>query len=265
MPLLPRNGQAYPAQGQSRGFGILERLYKRFANIFYAHREDRNILLLGGGTLAWNAGTHTLTFSADIILRSPITGFNMVVSQATYSPMTIYDGQAVYATLTRAPGATVQLTPVAANTVPSTDNSLLLCVRQGDFLIWRNGRGFDDGDSGPLYNPAAGATPVLGYHKYIITVATNGHTWMGLDGVGAEISSATQGGLTAGFADAIFVPDAVNVFFRNTLCHYTTDVTTKSPNYWRWVGGGAPANVIQLGSTGTTPLLGDIVTIQFPY
>jgi hypothetical protein len=88
---------------------------------------------------------------------------------------------------------------------------------------------------------------------------------MGLDGGGLPISSATQGGLTAGFADAIFVPDAVNVFWRNTLSHYTATVTGKSANFWRWVGSGSPTNVVQLGSTGVAPLAGDIVTIQFPY
>jgi len=256
MPNTARLNLEYPAEYQDPWFQIFERFVNGLDAALYAGREDRNLILLGGGTVAWDATAEELSFSLDIVITSPQTGYAMSLSTAE-SPITIQDGQVLYVDLSRGATGAASLTPYVGNVVPSSNNAFMLAVRRGTIVYFRNGRGFADGDSGTLYiEPSAGA-PISAVVRRQVAVQTNGDTWIG-DG-GATDSAAAQGSLSAGFTSAILTPGGVDVFYNNVLCHYTTGAPA-SINEWRWVTTGSPAPAIEIGAGS---LAGDIVTVKY--
>jgi len=133
-------------------------------------------------------------------------------------------------------------------------------------LIWRNGRGFGTGDSGPLYvTPGGGGGGVVtNFVRNQGLIGTNGDTWIGLSAPppgGVLVSAPAQAGLAAGFSDVLLPPASIDVYYNNALCHYTAGVPA-SINQWTWVaGGGPPIKVVQIGAGS---LVGDMVTVKYP-
>jgi hypothetical protein len=101
----------------------------------FAAREDRNLILAGGGTLTWNTLTG-LTWTDAFLVWSPSTGF---FSRLVASTLLLLDGQIIRAEITRAPGQNVNALPEVANIALNTDNSLVLGLRVGTNFIFRNG------------------------------------------------------------------------------------------------------------------------------
>jgi len=102
----------------------------------YAAREDRQLIITGGGAITWNGTTGIFTWASPIKIVSPITGFQV---QVAAGQVTITDGQVIYLSLTRAPTRIVTATIRAATQVPSTDIDYVLATRIGAKLYWRNG------------------------------------------------------------------------------------------------------------------------------
>lgn len=119
----------------------------------YAAREDRHFIMAEGGTVAWDLGTETLSWSAILQLSAPITGF---LWQVNAGNIVLANGEVMYVTLTRGPGANTALTPAKASTVPSTDGAIVLAIRIGDVIWWRNGLRLGDGDSASSISPGSG-------------------------------------------------------------------------------------------------------------
>ena len=110
----------------------------------YASREDRHIVLTNGGTITWTVGTSTVEWDSSIDIVAPITGFKWQVDAASF---TLDDGELVYVTIPRAPTKTTSVVATKATQVPSTDSALLLCIRVGNRVYFRNGVQLDDGAS----------------------------------------------------------------------------------------------------------------------
>jgi hypothetical protein len=108
----------------------------------FAAREDRNLILQGGGDLSWDAAGPGLTWSEDFTILSPSTGFYSRIVANTLAPN---DGQVIRAEITRAPGQNVNVAATVANIADNTDNSLVLGVRLGDTFVFRNGLRILDG------------------------------------------------------------------------------------------------------------------------
>lgn len=113
----------------------------------YAAREDRNLVLMGGGTVAWDAAGNALSWSAPFQVLSPVAGGLCSVPAGS---LTLLPGQIAYLSLIRNPAGNVAASAVAANAVPSDDSAVLLCVRRGAQLYFRNGNVLKDGMGGPL-------------------------------------------------------------------------------------------------------------------
>jgi len=107
----------------------------------FAAREDRNIILAGGGTLTWSTVTG-LTWTDSFLVWSPSTGFFSRLVPATLLPLA---GQIIRAEITRAPGQNVNVSAEVANIALNTDNSLVLGLRHGTSFIFRNGTIIKDG------------------------------------------------------------------------------------------------------------------------
>ena len=102
----------------------------------YAEREDRSMVLMGGGLISFDAGLDTLTWASTLELFASITGFLWQVSPAT---ITLLDGQVFYVSLVRHPTQNLVLVPQVSYQVPSSDRDCLIAFRRGTRVFFRNG------------------------------------------------------------------------------------------------------------------------------
>jgi len=140
----PRMGWPYPAREDDPWYDGFEDFVQADDASGFAHREDRNLFITGGGTLSWDAGTGVLTWTEAIQLVSPTTGFLLGIAADS---VTIENGEVLYAVLVRQALEARTLTKAIANSVPSNDNAFMLCVRIGNNLHWRNGLVMSSGSS----------------------------------------------------------------------------------------------------------------------
>lgn len=254
MPNTPRMTWPYPSADQRPWFDIFERMIQLVDQSAYARIEDSSFMLMGGGTVSWDATTQLLEWSATIELITVQTGAKLQIAAGS---ITLTEGQIFYVTVPRGTGGTVALTPYKGNVMPVSDDVVMVAIRRGDQVFFRNGRMLDDGESGTIYINSSTLGTISDFIRNQITVATNGDTWFG---TGATASAASQGALSGGFDTAVMAPESVDVFFNNGLCHYTVNPPT-SVNEWRWITSGSPQPVIQIGSGS---LAGDKVTVKYP-
>ena len=113
----------------------------------FAGREDRNILLTGGGTFSFDALSGLLSWSLAVDIVSPITGFLLSVPAGSIS---LPDGGFLFVDLVRAPTTNRTVVALQASTVPQTDTAWVIGVRKGDRVFFRNGQVLLDGESGEL-------------------------------------------------------------------------------------------------------------------
>jgi len=144
MPNTPRMNWPYPAENQESWYEAFKTFVESMDASGFAAREDRQLILSGGNVVSWDGASSILQWTGTINLVSPITGFQVQIAPAT---VTVQDGQVVYAVLTRAPTRNVTVAAVIAGQVPNTDTAIVLCVRVGNRLYWRNGLLFDSGES----------------------------------------------------------------------------------------------------------------------
>lgn len=109
----------------------------------FAAREDRNIILSGGGTISWDTGTG-LTWTSPFRIFSPSTGFFTLLQPTTIA---LADGEVIRFDVVRHPGQNNNVAPESAPYAKNTDNSMLLGMRVGDNFYFRSGQAMGDGDS----------------------------------------------------------------------------------------------------------------------
>lgn len=132
----PRMLWTYPEQHQDPWWDAFVDFIRAVDASGFAAREDRNLILGGGGDLTWVPGTTGLTWSEDFIVFSPSTGFFSRITAATLAPA---DGQVIRAEITRHPGQNVNVAAEIADIAQNTDNSLVLGIRIGTNFVFRNG------------------------------------------------------------------------------------------------------------------------------
>lgn len=139
----------YPTKDSDPWFAGFESMTGAMDASGYAAREDRNILISGGGTVSFTASSGLLTWSAGIVLMSPISGFKLTLPAGS---ATLVDGAQLYVNATRAPTGNLSLAPFVAPQVPNTDSAMLLAVRNGSAVYFRNGSEVGDGQSKTLFS-----------------------------------------------------------------------------------------------------------------
>jgi len=154
MPTTPRLGIFYPNFRKDPWFDEIESTLREFDAAIYTSREDRNLVLMEGGTVSWNATTGQLIWSADILLNATITGLLWTISAGS---AIVQNGELLYVNLTRHPVANTTTPVFVASQVPLTDAGLMLAIRKGTLLYWRDGRVIDTGFSGSLFTLPSGA------------------------------------------------------------------------------------------------------------
>jgi hypothetical protein len=136
VPLSSKLKWPYPEQFQDPWFTTFESMVASMDASGYASREDRHLLLMGGGEICFDALTGELSWSDRLDIFAAITGFIWYVPVGS---LVLNDGDIFYLDLVRSPTSSVRLDAKKANRVPPSDASLLICLRRGDTLYFRNG------------------------------------------------------------------------------------------------------------------------------
>lgn len=142
MPNSNRMSWPFPTENSAPWYDAFETMVTAIDASGYAAREDRNLLISGGGTLDWDLPTQSITWDAPIRIISTITGHIFTVAADSLS---VDDGEAIYVNIVRSPTASSTRTVQIGTQVPSSDNAFMLAIRVGDSLYWRNGQRMDDG------------------------------------------------------------------------------------------------------------------------
>ena len=148
MPITSRTRFPYPAENQDPFYEQFEGMVGAIDASLYASREDRQLVLMDGGTFSFLVdpitNLATLTWGATINIAAPITGFKWFIGSGN---LTLLDGDVFFVNLPRAPLTNVAVTAQKGAQVPSSDADLLVGIRRGDHFYFRNGRSLENGDT----------------------------------------------------------------------------------------------------------------------
>lgn len=125
----------------------------------FAAREDRSLIWGGGGTVAWDLASRTLSWTSAIFVASPIGG--RLISIAAGS-LVMNNGELFYVELPRMPLANYTVSSAKASTVPSSDNHIVIAIRVDDRIYFRTGMSLGDGESSPGISPSPGVSGAAG-------------------------------------------------------------------------------------------------------
>lgn len=148
MTTTPRMKWTLPGENQNPWYDVFVALLGEVDASAYASREDRNLVLTGGGSIHWALGTNQLSWTSPIQVFSPMAGFTVGIIAGNC--LLEADGSLLYMALTRAPGSNKTATAAVGSVVPSTpsaNDQLLLAVRLGGKVYWRNGLVMSDGET----------------------------------------------------------------------------------------------------------------------
>lgn len=133
-PLL---GWVAPASQNSHWYEDFINLIEAIEASVYAGVEDRNLIVHGGGDLAFDAGTGVLSWSDTLYCDGFGTGYRVTIAAGS---KTLADGQSLVVDLVRAPSAdTAALTAVRTSLGAAKSAQIRLCKRVGARLHWRFG------------------------------------------------------------------------------------------------------------------------------
>ena len=164
MPNTEKMIWPFPNKDSDPWFEAFESMVTAMDSSGYAAREDRNIILSGGGLVSFTASSGLLAWTAPIVLISPISPFKMTIPIGSVN---LNDGQFFYVNVTRAPTGTISLSALVANQAPNTNDAFVIAVRDGTAVYFRNGASVGDGDSTSLFVGGAAVD-----HIQIVKIAT---------------------------------------------------------------------------------------------
>lgn len=161
MPNTPRLTWPYPSQNKDPWFDEFKSMVEAMDASGYASREDRHLVLMGGGTVSWSilSGVGTLTWTAPMDISASIAGFLWTIPAGSIQ---LTDGEILYVSLVRAPSQNTQVSAQKASQVPSTDGACLINIRRDSRFFFRNGDVLQDGDSLPILDTTGGAIGAIG-------------------------------------------------------------------------------------------------------
>jgi len=154
MPNSDRMTFPYPSEHQDPWFTAFEDFVRAIDASGYAAREDREIVIGGGGDFIFTAGSNSLTFDAPLEIFSPIKGFKFSVAPTT---VVLEEGECFYVDLVRSPTGNSALAAVSAARVPSSDTAYIIAIRSGNSVFFRHGLELPTGLTTPIFSTSGGS------------------------------------------------------------------------------------------------------------
>lgn len=139
----------YPNRDTDPWFDIFESMVSGMDSSAYAAREDRNILISGGGNVSFVAATGVLSWSGTIYIFSPVSGFKFSMAPGS---VTLSNGGYFYTSIVRSPQNNSSVLSYSAAQIPSSDSALALAVRDGNSVYFRNGSRIVSGETRYLFD-----------------------------------------------------------------------------------------------------------------
>lgn len=171
MAITPRSHLPYPDEQRDPWWQqFLDLVQAIDANVF-AEWEDRNMLVMGGGLVSWNAITNTLTWATNIEFNAAPTGFLWRVLAGN---LAVLDGEYVYFQAVRSPLNNVAVTFFTGSQVPTSTShnptdSVMLAYRRGTKIFFRNGAVLDHDEVGEIFDIGPGGLENFSYKTVIAT------------------------------------------------------------------------------------------------
>ena len=200
MPLSSRVKIPYPATNKDNWYSDFVAMINAIDLKLYGNREDRNIILMEGGvfTLAVSGNECTLSWDGIIEILSSTTGF---VWRVAAGSITLQNNQMMYVNLVRAPSDNTTLTIQKGDTIPHSDNDLVIGVFRTDRIYFRNGDVIFDGESYELFSQSTGTIGLSNTTPATLNVGDAGSAGLSTNASRADhqhpLNTAAVGDLTA--------------------------------------------------------------------
>ena len=248
MPNTNKMMWSYPARDDDPWYEKFEQLTIAQDSSGYANREDRQIIMGGGGDVTFDAGTGSLTWAAAIDFYSLISGFKISIDPTT---VVIEDGEVIYLNLTRSPTQNLTVSTAAANQVPNTDDSMAIAVRVGTTVYWRHGSKVESGETVNIFGVPGSADQGDTYEREATFGVPNGaflgEATLGRVMVGGSLFGVSVESTEAVTAGTITVNVKVNAVTKITVVLDSVDSLLKQ----------------SISAPGTYPVgIGDQVTVE---
>jgi len=179
----------FPSENQTPYFDAIEAFYGQQDAAAYAAREDRHIILRGGGTVSFVTAGGTLSWTDDFEMLAAVTGFKWRIPA---SSIQLLDGEIAWVELVRAPSNNLVVVLQKGNQIPSSDTAHILGVRVGARVYFFNGSSVIQGS--PVTDIGAGGGGGGGSALEILdegTSQTAGAT--SIDFVGSGVTASAAG------------------------------------------------------------------------
>jgi hypothetical protein len=147
----PRQGWPYPEENQDPFYDAFSAMVAAQDASVYALREVKDLLVMKGGTVSFVASSGLLTWSAAIELNSASTGFKWTIPAGSVN---LNDGDYVYITLVHNPITNLNVATAVAAQLPGSnpDNTIILGLRNGDRVYFRDGKILLDGGAATIFS-----------------------------------------------------------------------------------------------------------------
>ncbi len=145
MPTTPRMRMTLPEPDKDPWYDMFVAMMASIDAHLFAAFEDRNLFVTHGGAATWDLASQALTFDATLYVTAPSTGQRQSLAAATW---TLADGEMLAVDVARGTTAASSLTGWTSQAADAAnDSTLVLALRAGSKIYFRNGRALEDGDS----------------------------------------------------------------------------------------------------------------------
>lgn len=251
MPNTNKMQWPFPAKDRDPWFEIFEQMSIAMDSSGYASREDRSIIMAGGGDVTFDGGANTLSWTDPLDFYSTISGFRVTVA-ATDPTITLNDGEILYLNITRSPTQNVSVSTATADTLPNTDDAMAIAVRVGSSVYWRHGSRVNSGETVNIFGVPGTQDQGDTYERHATFGVANG-TSSDEATLGRVMIGGSLIGLSAEITDPVTGGDVVVNVKINGVTELTVTLDTLSPS------------LKQISSApGVNPVgAGDQVTVEF--
>lgn len=136
MSQTPRLNLQYPDEGENPFFLKISSFFESLDTYIHANLSDRNLVFSGGGELSFVSSSGLVTWGSDLKLLDTTSGF---VISIVASNLTLADGEAAFIDTSRVMSQSVSAALNVAPVVGVGAGKIVLFVRQGTLLYFRNG------------------------------------------------------------------------------------------------------------------------------
>jgi hypothetical protein len=155
MATSSRMGWPYPEENQDPFWDAFVAFVAAQDASVFALKEDRDLLIMAGGTVSFVASSGLLSWSQAIEMNSAVTGFKWTLPAGSVN---LNDGDYLYVTLPHNPTTNLNVAAGSGPTLPQADidNPIVMGLRNGDRIYFRDGKVLQDGQSLTLFSTMPG-------------------------------------------------------------------------------------------------------------